>query len=112
MRSVSDYFKDVAVLKNELQYVLDNNIIHGGEYQFNDGIKQMMAKGMKFVPGEVDGRTGFVGTKGCHASKPIARMLEVSHIMMGSIWLITDVVLDNSATIVPPCYIGKNVDLS
>jgi glucose-1-phosphate thymidylyltransferase len=27
------YFKDVAVLKNELQLVLDNNIIHGGEYQ-------------------------------------------------------------------------------
>ena len=25
------YFKDVAVLKNELQSVLDNNIIHGGE---------------------------------------------------------------------------------
>jgi glucose-1-phosphate thymidylyltransferase len=45
------YFKDVAVLKNELQLVLDNNI-HGGEYQINDGIKQMMAKGMKFVPGK------------------------------------------------------------
>jgi len=27
------YFKDVGVLKNELQYVLDNNIINGGEYQ-------------------------------------------------------------------------------
>ena len=48
------YFKDVGVLKNELQSVLDNNIIHGGEYQINDGIKQMMAKGMKFVPGKVD----------------------------------------------------------
>jgi glucose-1-phosphate thymidylyltransferase len=30
------YFKDVAVLKNELQSVLDNNIIHGGEYQINN----------------------------------------------------------------------------
>ena len=48
------YFKDIAVLKNELQSVLNNNIIHGGEYQINDGIKQMMAKGMKFVPGQVD----------------------------------------------------------
>ena len=37
------YFKDVGVLKQELQYVLDNNIIHGGEYQINDGIKRMMA---------------------------------------------------------------------
>ena len=39
------YFKDVGVLKDELQYVLDNNIIHGGEYQINDGIKRMMEKG-------------------------------------------------------------------
>src|SRR5690606_82072 len=30
------YFKDVGELKKELQYVLDNDIIHGGEYQIND----------------------------------------------------------------------------
>lgn len=48
------YFKDVGVLKNELQLVLENNILHGGEYQINDGIKQMMEKGMKFVTGKVD----------------------------------------------------------
>ena len=48
------YFKDVAQLKNELQYVLDNNIINGGEYQINDGIKRMMAKGKIFKTGTVD----------------------------------------------------------
>jgi glucose-1-phosphate thymidylyltransferase len=48
------YFKDVGVLKNELQHVLDHDITHGGEYQINDGIKRMMEKGMKFVPGKVD----------------------------------------------------------
>ena len=48
------YFKDVAVLKNELQYVLDNDIINGGEYQINDGIKRMMADGKVFVTGTVD----------------------------------------------------------
>lgn len=48
------YFKDVAVLKNELQYVLDNNIVNGGEYQINDGIKGMMAKGYVFKTGEVE----------------------------------------------------------
>ncbi|MDX1783145.1 MAG: nucleotidyltransferase family protein, partial [Aequorivita vladivostokensis] len=42
------YFKDVSQLKNELQYVLDNNIINGGEYQINDGIKRMMASGKIF----------------------------------------------------------------
>ncbi|MCB0447319.1 MAG: nucleotidyltransferase family protein, partial [Gelidibacter sp.] len=48
------YFKDVSVLKQELQYVLDNNIVNGGEYQINDGIKGMMSKGMIFKTGEVD----------------------------------------------------------
>ncbi|MCT8339422.1 nucleotidyltransferase [Flavobacteriaceae bacterium TK19130] len=48
------YFKDVDVLKNELQYVLDNDIIHGGEYQINDGIKRMMAAGRIFKTGTVD----------------------------------------------------------
>lgn len=47
------YFKNVSELKDELQYVLDNNIIHGGEYQINDGIKGMMAKGKVFKTGEV-----------------------------------------------------------
>lgn len=48
------YFKDVGVLKDELQHVLDNQIINGGEYQINDGIKGMMAKGKVFKTGEVD----------------------------------------------------------
>ena len=47
------YFKDVGVLKNELQKVLDDQIINGGEYQINDGIKGMMSKGMVFKTGEV-----------------------------------------------------------
>ncbi len=48
------YFKEVADLKNELQFVLDNNIINGGEYQINDGIKRMMADGKVFKTGTVD----------------------------------------------------------
>lgn len=48
------YFKDVTQLKTELQYVLDNNIINGGEYQINDGIKRMMASGKVFKTGTVD----------------------------------------------------------
>lgn len=48
------YFKDVSQLKNELQHVLDNNIINGGEYQINDGIKRMMAAGKIFKTGTVE----------------------------------------------------------
>ena len=101
------YFKDVAILKNELQLVLDNNIINGGEYQINDGIKQMMAKGMKFVPGKVDEWMD-CGNKEVTVETN-SRMLNFLH--NDGIHLVDfDVKLEN-ATIIPPCYIGKDVVL-
>ena len=101
------YFKEVSVLKNELQLVLDNNIIHGGEYQINDGIKQMMAKGMKFVPGKVD------EWMDC-GNKPVtvetnSRMLNFLH--NDGVHLIDFEVKNENSTIIPPCYIGENVVL-
>ena len=48
------YFKEAAVLKEELQAVLDAKLMHGGEYQINDGIKQMQSKGYTFKPGKID----------------------------------------------------------
>ena len=101
------YFKDVAVLKNELQLVLDNNIIHGGEYQINDGIKQMMAKGMKFVPGTVDEWMD-CGNKDVTVETN-SRMLGFLH-NDGAHLVDFDVKLENS-TIIPPCYIGEDVVL-
>ena len=101
------YFKDVAVLKNELQLVLDNNIIHGGEYQINDGIKQMMAKGMTFVPGKVDEWMD-CGNKNVTVETN-SRMLGFLH-QDGESLVDESVQLEN-ATIIPPCYIGKNVVL-
>jgi glucose-1-phosphate thymidylyltransferase len=101
------YFKDVAVLKNELQLVLDNNIIHGGEYQINDGIKQMMAKGMKFVPGQVDEWMD-CGNKNVTVDTN-SRMLNFLK-QDGEQLIAKNVVLDN-ATIIEPCYIGENVIL-
>lgn len=101
------YFKDVAVLKNELQSVLDNNIIHGGEYQINDGIKQMMAKGMVFVPGKVDEWMD-CGNKDVTVDTN-NRMLGFLH-NDGENLVSSDVKLENS-TIIPPCYIGEDVYL-
>ena len=101
------YFKDVAVLKNELQYVLDNNIINGGEYQINDGIKQMMAKGMVFVPGEV-AEWMDCGNKDVTVETN-SRMLGFLH-NDGEHLIDYDVKQENS-TIIPPCYIGKDVIL-
>ena len=101
------YFKDVAVLRDELQLVIDNNIIHGGEYQINDGIKQMMAKGMKFVPGKVDEWMD-CGNKDVTVDTN-TRMLGFLH-NDGENLVASDVKLENS-TIIPPCYIGEDVVL-
>ena len=101
------FFKDVAVLKNELQLVLDNNIIHGGEYQINDGIKQMMAKGMKFVPGKV-AEWMDCGNKDVTVETN-TRMLGFLH-QDGENLVAPNIKLDN-ATIIPPCYIGEGVVL-
>ncbi|TAE64239.1 MAG: nucleotidyltransferase [Flavobacteriia bacterium] len=101
------YFKDIAVLKNELQAVLDNNIIHGGEYQINDGIKQMMAKGMKFVPGKVDEWMD-CGNKDVTVDTN-NRMLGFLH-QDGEDLVAADVRLENSQ-IIPPCFIGEGVQI-
>ncbi|NJM80172.1 MAG: nucleotidyltransferase [Flavobacterium sp.] len=101
------YFKDVAVLKNELQAVLDNNIIHGGEYQINDGIKQMMAKGMKFVPGKV-AEWMDCGNKDVTVETN-TRILSFLH-ADGESLVAKNVKLENSK-IIPPCYISDDVIL-
>jgi glucose-1-phosphate thymidylyltransferase len=101
------YFKDVAVLKNELQFVLDNNIINGGEYQINDGIKLMMDKGMVFVPGEVSEWMD-CGNKDVTVETN-SRMLGFLHNDQEN--LIDDSVQLENSTIIPPCYFGENVVL-
>lgn len=48
------FFKDGENLKNEIQYLMDNNITTGGEYQLTDALENMRSKGKKFTLGKVD----------------------------------------------------------
>lgn len=101
------YFKDVAVLKNELQYVLDNNIINGGEYQINDGIKRMMANGKVF-------KTGTVSEWMDCGNKAVT--IETNQRMLGflhadGVELISKSATLENANIIEPCFIGDNVIL-
>ena len=101
------YFKDVEILKNELQGVLDEKLTRGGEYQINDGIERMRANGLKFVPGKVDewmdcgNKNVTVETNG--------RMLNFLH--QDGEKLISDSVKISNTEITEPCYIGENVEL-
>lgn len=101
------YFKDVEILKNELQKVLDAKLLRGGEYQINDGIEAMRKNGLRFVPGKVDewmdcgNKNVTVETNG--------RMLKFLH--QDGEKLISDSVKIKDSEITEPCYIGENVEL-
>ncbi|MFT4684904.1 MAG: glucose-1-phosphate thymidylyltransferase, partial [Flavobacteriales bacterium] len=47
------YFKDGGILRDEIQYLLDNDIKEKGEYQLTNALENMKSKGLKFVPGTV-----------------------------------------------------------
>lgn len=103
------YFKDVAVLKGKLQEILDENIMNGGEYQINDGIKRMMAEGRVFKTGTVD------EWMDC-GNKSVT--LETNAKMLGFLTadgeeqLIANSVTKTNSTIIEPCCIGENVVLN
>ena len=101
------YFKEVSVLKDELQKVLDANLTHGGEYQINDGIKAMMEQGKVFVPGKIDEWMD-CGNKNVTVETN-TRML--NHLSKEQIPLISSSINENNSTIIEPCYIGENVIL-
>jgi len=101
------YFKSGETLRSELQYLLDNNITKGGEYQLTDGLENMKQKGMKFVPGKVDHWMD-CGNKNVTVETN-SRMLAFLH-EDGEHLVSDSVVLENS-TIIPPCFIGEGVVL-
>ncbi len=101
------YFKDIAILKQELQNVLDNNIQNGGEYQINDGIKNMMANGKVFKTGEVSAWMD-CGNKNVTVETN-SRML--SFLAEDKEGLVSSKVKMENSTIIEPCFIGDDVVL-
>lgn len=101
------YFKSGETLRSELQYLLDNNVMKGGEYQLTDGLENMKQKGMKFVPGKVDEWMD-CGNKNVTVDTN-TRMLGFLH-QDGENMVAANVVQENS-TIIQPCFIGDNVVL-
>ncbi|PZR21265.1 MAG: nucleotidyltransferase [Flavobacterium psychrophilum] len=101
------YFKSGETLRAELQYLLDNNVTKGGEYQLTDALENMKEKGMKFVPGKVDEWMD-CGNKNV--------TVETNSRMLGFLNadgenLVSATVKMENSTIIPPCFIGENVVL-
>jgi len=97
------YFRDATMLKNELQYLLDNKIMDRGEYQITDALENMRQKGIKFRTHQIQEWLD-CGNKDAvlYANE---RVLETKK-NAGTI--ASDLVLEN-ATIVPPCFIDQGV---
>lgn len=101
------FFKDVGVLKTQLQEVLDEKLVRGGEYQINDGIEKMKQKGHIFKPGKVDEWMD-CGNKNVTLetnSKILNFMLEAGE------KLVSDDVKNQHSKIIEPCFIGEGVEL-
>lgn len=101
------YFKSGEALKEELQYLLDNDIVKGGEYQLTDGLENMKQKGLRFVPGKVDEWMD-CGNKNVTVETN-SRMLNFLHADGEN--LVSDSVVTEGSTIIPPCFIGESVIL-
>jgi len=102
------YFKEAALLRDEIKFLLDNDLKEHGEYQLTNALEALKQKGLKFVPGEVN------AWMDC-GNKPVTletntRVLQFAQ-KAGENLVSNAVKLDNS-TIIPPCFIGKNVVLT
>jgi len=102
------YFKEGNDLKAELQTVLDNNIINGGEYQINDGIKGMMAKGKVFKTGSVDQWMDCGNKK---VTIETNQQVLKNEQKKGVNTISSTVKLENGQ-IIEPCFIGEGVRIS
>lgn len=97
------YFKEAEKLKTELQYLIDNGIIKGGEYQLPDALRRLTEKGLKFKPGKVNEWLD-CGNKQVtvHTNQRVLEFDKDKDLVS------KDVVLENSV-IIPPCYVGEHV---
>lgn len=97
------YFKDGAKLKTELQYLIDNGIIKGGEYQLPDALRNLTKKGAQFKPGKVSEWLDCGNKKvTVHTNQRVLEFDKDEDLIS------PDLVLKNSV-IVPPCFIGEHV---
>jgi glucose-1-phosphate thymidylyltransferase len=101
------YFQKGEQLRDEIQYLIENDIREKGEYQLTNALENMKKKGLKFVPGEV------MEWMDC-GNKEItvetnSKVLQFEHeegveLQSKSVELI-------NSKIIEPCFIGKDVIL-
>ncbi|QOD59661.1 nucleotidyltransferase [Polaribacter haliotis] len=101
------YFKDGDRVREEIQYLIDNDLRENNEYQLTNVLETLKQDGAKFIPGTVD------AWMDCGKKDPTVdtnkQVLDFEQ-EAGNNLVSEDVILENSE-IIQPCYIGKNVVL-
>lgn len=99
------YFKDGERLRKELEYLIDNDVIKGGEYQLPDALRRLTESGYKFKPGEVSEWLD-CGNKEVtvHTNQ---RVLEYD--LEKGLNLVAASSQQINSVIIQPCFIGENV---
>jgi glucose-1-phosphate thymidylyltransferase len=100
------YFKDGQNLRNELQYILDNDIKDKGEFQLTSALENMKNKGVKFEPGKV---TEWLdcGNK----DSTVDTNTKYLGYLMGQNLTSASAKINNSV-IIEPVFIGDNVEIN
>lgn len=99
------YFRDGESLKNEIKFLLDNDIKEKGEYQLTNALENLKQKGQVFAPGRVE-EWWDCGNKNATVNTN-QRVLANSNGEM-----LVDASLEQmDSTIIEPCYIAKGVKI-
>lgn len=100
------YFKDGDNLRNEIKYLLDNNITEKGEYQLTNALENMKQKGVRFSPGQVIEWLD-CGNKDAtvYTNQRVLENVKDSENLVASSAKIVN------SEIIEPCYIGENVHI-
>ena len=101
------YFNSAEKLMKEIDYIMDNDIMQGGEYQLTTALENLRAKGAKFSLGKVDDWMD-CGNKNV-TIETNSKILEYEKELMSN--YPESAVIENSL-IIPPCYIGENVKIT
>ncbi len=94
------YFKDGDRLRDELQYLLDNNIKDKGEFQLTNALENMKSAGVKFYPAEIKEWLDCGNKKALvHANQRVLEMKKSTDFVDASATITNSVIKQ-------PCYIG------
>lgn len=98
------YFKSGEKLRNELQYLIDNDIRENGEYQITNALENMKQKGAKFKTGQVTAWMDCGNKNVTVETNQRVLAFEGKNIIEGNY-------TNENSVIIEPCFIGENVVL-